>query len=104
MRNGHGPAFLFFEERGHVERGLLLALDQEQTARRCLEGSQPAQKVILIGMAGEAVDLGDLGLRPEDLAVDPDLGSPLEDLPAERAGRLVSPRRGSSIPAAGCSG
>ena len=75
---------------GQTQRLLFFAVREEQLPRRVVEVAQPAEQLAAVGMAGETVDLLDLGLHLVTPAVDPHFRLALDELPAQFPGLAFS--------------
>ena len=71
---GYGafPTEVVLDMLGEVGRGLGFAVDNEEVFGWLFEGREPAGEFLFVTMGGEAVDLGDAGFDPADLAQDAD--------------------------------
>ena len=90
FRHGDFEVQRFADVLGEAERDFFFAVGDEKLARRRLEIAEPFHQPVAVGVAGDALDLRHPGADQARAAVDADLAVAVEDLPAQRALRLVA--------------
>jgi hypothetical protein len=89
---GHGgfPAETVADSSRQRERRFLLAVSQEQAARRRFKMAEPVNQAIAVGVRRQAIDPRDLRVHAQQSSMNPNFTFPVDNPSTERAFRLMS--------------